>query len=53
MTPEILEKICKPYGTFNNNNMNSYGTGIGLYSSQILVGVIGPIQKIFVKSVLG
>ena len=33
MSPEILGKIGKPYATFNNKNMNSYGTGIGLFTS--------------------
>ncbi len=50
MSPEVLSKICKPYMTFNTNQMNCYGTGIGLYTSQIISSIIGPSEKLFLSS---
>ncbi len=53
MNAEILNKIGQLYTTFNNNNMNRFGTGIGLYTSIKTVGVLGPLEKIFISSVEG
>ena len=50
MSPEVLTKICQPYGTVNNQNMNNYGTGIGLFTSQIITSQIGPCDKILISS---
>ena len=33
--------------------MNEYGTGIGLYTSSKIVGLIGPCEKIFISSTEG
>ena len=52
MGPEVLAKICQPYGTVNNQNMNNYGSGIGLFTSQVITSQIGPCDKILISSKL-
>ncbi len=52
MSPEILSKICKLNATFNNNNLNSYGTGIGLHTCKNIISIIGPHDDLFIHSKL-
>ncbi|EAR94229.2 ATPase, histidine kinase-, DNA gyrase B (macronuclear) [Tetrahymena thermophila SB210] len=50
MSSEQLQQIFKPYVSFNNNNLNIEGIGLGLNICRSIIGLLGPYPKLYVKS---
>ncbi|KAL4493058.1 hypothetical protein ABPG72_003143 [Tetrahymena utriculariae] len=50
MSNEQLQQIFKPYVSFNNNNLNIEGIGLGLNICRSIIGLLGPYPKLYVKS---
>lgn len=45
--PEIIQNLCKPFGTFDTNGINRHGIGFGLYLCKNIALQIGPKEQNF------
>jgi len=54
MSPHVRKSLFTPYKTFNNENLNRHGIGLGLTICQSIVEKMGPFHlKVASKEQMG